>query len=81
MTGLGQHMSAAEMEALANDEYLAKSFKSLEQGAATTVWGAVSKELEGQGGRYLEDCQIARVWKEEYGQWVCMGYLYIREQC
>ena len=33
--------------------------KSPEQGAATTVWAAVSPELEGIGGRYLEDCAIA----------------------
>jgi NAD(P)-dependent dehydrogenase (short-subunit alcohol dehydrogenase family) len=28
-----------------------------EQGAATSVWAAVANELEGIGGRYLEDCQ------------------------
>ena len=31
--------------------------KSPEQGAATTVYAALSKEWEGRGGRYLEDCQ------------------------
>jgi hypothetical protein len=34
-------------------------FRSPEQGAATTVWAATSSELEGVGGRYLEDCAIA----------------------
>ncbi|GAM89569.1 hypothetical protein ANO11243_076080 [Dothideomycetidae sp. 11243] len=33
-----------------------KSFKSIQQGAATQVWAAVSKDLEGKGGVYLEDC-------------------------
>ncbi|KAI0442901.1 short chain dehydrogenase [Xylaria telfairii] len=33
--------------------------KSLEQGAATTVVAAVSKEWEGKGGKYLEDCRAA----------------------
>lgn len=30
--------------------------KSVPQGASTTVFAAVSKEWEGRGGRYLEDC-------------------------
>jgi NAD(P)-dependent dehydrogenase (short-subunit alcohol dehydrogenase family) len=34
-------------------------FRSPEQGAATTVWAATAPELEGVGGRYLEDCAIA----------------------
>jgi NAD(P)-dependent dehydrogenase (short-subunit alcohol dehydrogenase family) len=34
-------------------------FRSPEQGAATAVWAAISPELEGIGGRYLEDCAIA----------------------
>jgi len=35
-------------------------FKSVEQGAATSVWAAVSKELEGKGGEYLEDVHIGK---------------------
>lgn len=31
-----------------------------EQGAATSTWAAVSKDLEGQGGKYLERCQISQ---------------------
>ncbi len=31
----------------------------VEQGAATTVWGAVSDELTGLGGLYLADCAIS----------------------
>lgn len=31
-------------------------FKSPEQGAATTVWCATAKGLEGKGGLYCEDC-------------------------
>ncbi|KAI1854919.1 hypothetical protein JX266_001037 [Neoarthrinium moseri] len=30
------------------------------QGASTTVWAAVARELEGTGGKYLERCQISR---------------------
>ncbi|MFE0351700.1 SDR family NAD(P)-dependent oxidoreductase [Streptomyces griseoluteus] len=34
-------------------------FKTPEQGAATQVWAATSPRLEGLGGLYLEDCDIA----------------------
>ena len=34
-------------------------FKSEEQGAATTVWAATSPLLEGAGGVYCEDCEVA----------------------
>jgi NAD(P)-dependent dehydrogenase (short-subunit alcohol dehydrogenase family) len=33
--------------------------KTPEAGAATQVWAATSPELEGRGGLYLEDCQVA----------------------
>jgi len=32
--------------------------KSVEQGAATTIWGATAPELEGQSGAYLSDCAV-----------------------
>lgn len=35
-----------------------KYVKTVEQGAATSVWAAIAPELEGRGGLYLEDCQI-----------------------
>ena len=34
--------------------------KSPEQGAATSVWCATSPELDGLGGVYCENCDIAR---------------------
>ncbi|MGW1198541.1 SDR family NAD(P)-dependent oxidoreductase [Streptomyces sp. NPDC002536] len=34
-------------------------FKTPEQGAATTVWAATSPLLDGLGGAYCEDCDIA----------------------
>ena len=39
-------------------------FKSVEAGAATSIWCAVSPLLEGQGGVYCEDCNIAKLWEE-----------------
>jgi len=34
-------------------------FKNVKQGAATSVWAATSSALDGKGGLYLEDCNIA----------------------
>ncbi len=33
--------------------------KTPEQGAATTVWCAVSRQLDRAGGVYCEDCDVA----------------------
>ncbi|AJA09537.1 short-chain dehydrogenase/reductase SDR [Sphingopyxis fribergensis] len=38
--------------------------KSVEQGAATQIWCAVSAQLDGLGGIYCEDCDIAPVAEE-----------------
>ena len=35
-------------------------WKTVPAGAATSVWAATAPELEGRGGFYLEDCQVAR---------------------
>ncbi|KFA71782.1 hypothetical protein S40288_07440 [Stachybotrys chartarum IBT 40288] len=68
-TGLYKHLSEADMAASASDATLGKIFKTVEQGAATSVWGATAAALEGQGGKYLEDCQISKKWESEAGQW------------
>ncbi len=36
-----------------------RRWKSVEAGAATTVWAATSPDLDGLGGLYLEDCGAA----------------------
>ena len=36
-------------------------FKTPEQGAATTLWAATSPQLDGMGGVYCEDCDIAEL--------------------
>lgn len=68
MTGLVQHMSEDEIQGL-DDPGLAPQFKNSEQGAATSVWAAISKSLVGKGGRYLEDVQIAKEYDPSEGQW------------
>ena len=42
-------------------------FKSTEQGAATQTWAAASPQLDGLGGVYLEDCEVAEVTEEGPG--------------
>jgi NAD(P)-dependent dehydrogenase (short-subunit alcohol dehydrogenase family) len=46
------------------DGSLIDIFKSVEEGASTSVWCAVSPLLDGEGGVYCEDCNIAAVWAE-----------------
>ncbi len=40
------------------------SYKSIPQGAATSVWAACVAEAEAIGGRYCEDCHVAEVVSE-----------------
>jgi NAD(P)-dependent dehydrogenase (short-subunit alcohol dehydrogenase family) len=62
LTNLGRHLQPVDFEWLQAQTPPGQEvvFKSVEQGSATTVWAATAAELEGKGGIYLEDCQIAR---------------------
>lgn len=57
MTDLGRHLPAEVVKRMLDG--IGKVIKTPEQGAATTVWAAISKELEGKGGRYLCNCAVA----------------------
>ncbi|MBC7646350.1 MAG: SDR family NAD(P)-dependent oxidoreductase [Pseudopedobacter sp.] len=62
MTGLQKELPQAEMQAMGwldADGKPISVFKSVQQGASTSVWAAVGSELEGNGGLYLEDCRQA----------------------
>jgi len=62
MTPLQRHLPREEMIAsgwMTEDGTVNERFKSTEQGAATTVWAATSPQLDGLGGVYCEDCDIA----------------------
>jgi NAD(P)-dependent dehydrogenase (short-subunit alcohol dehydrogenase family) len=66
MTPLQRHLEQAEMVAAGwiNDDGTPTNrfqFKSPEQGAATSVWCATSPQLDGKGGVYCEDCDIAEL--------------------
>ncbi|HSH02975.1 MAG TPA: hypothetical protein VLL52_10690 [Anaerolineae bacterium] len=39
-------------------------FKTVEQGASTTVWCATSPLLAGMGGVYCENCNVAEPWQK-----------------
>ena len=58
-TELLRHVSIEQHTAWDENDVVSKYWKSPEQGAATTMWAALAKELEGQGGNYLDNCQIA----------------------
>ncbi|OGM46537.1 short-chain dehydrogenase/reductase [Aspergillus bombycis] len=58
-TGLGAYLSTEQVDQLLQNTKFNSLWKSLEQGAATTVWAAVGRELEGQGGKYLAECAEA----------------------
>jgi NAD(P)-dependent dehydrogenase (short-subunit alcohol dehydrogenase family) len=58
-TNLSRHLAPADLGAL-RDSALFR-YKTIEQGAATSVLVATSPQLEGVGGRYFEDCNEAAV--------------------
>lgn len=72
MTELSRHMDEADFTALSERAPSTGGlvFKSVEQGAATSVWAATSPDLDGEGGIYLEDCQIAPPAEEAGGSGV-----------
>jgi len=66
LTDLARHLSEEEVNSF--DVYdengnrrvdPSRDLKSPEQGAATSVWAATSPQLDGIGGVYCEDCEVA----------------------
>ncbi|MBY4674888.1 SDR family NAD(P)-dependent oxidoreductase [Burkholderia multivorans] len=62
-TPLQRYLTQDEMIAAgwldANGNPADPTFKTTQQGAATQVWAATSSQLDGVGGLYCEDCDIA----------------------
>jgi NAD(P)-dependent dehydrogenase (short-subunit alcohol dehydrogenase family) len=59
-TELARSLSEEELRALLSTPRIAATtFKTPEQGAATSVWCATSGQLDGKGGVYCEDVDIA----------------------
>jgi NAD(P)-dependent dehydrogenase (short-subunit alcohol dehydrogenase family) len=66
-TELVRHLTQDDLRAMGFvDEHgnlapaMAERRKTVEQGAATTVWCAVSRQLDSAGGVYCEDCDVSR---------------------
>ena len=58
-TDLGRHLTETDIARFMKQAELGElKFKSVQAGAATSVWGATSPDLDGRGGLYLEDCHI-----------------------
>ena len=68
-TELGRHLDEGAIEALLEQINAAArasggqefEFKSIPQGAATSVWAAAVADPAEVGGRYLEDCHVAEL--------------------
>lgn len=72
MTPLQRHLENEEMIALGwldengnLSELAAALFKSTTQGCTTTLWAATSDMLDGKGGLYCEDCDVAELADED----------------
>jgi NAD(P)-dependent dehydrogenase (short-subunit alcohol dehydrogenase family) len=63
LTPLQRHLAREEMIAAGwideAGDLADPTFKTPQQGAATQVWAATSPQLEGLGGLYCEDCDVA----------------------
>ncbi|MGH8156758.1 MAG: oxidoreductase [Rhodanobacter sp.] len=75
-TGLGKHLSkdelrqAGSIDEAGNPVYdPSKNRKTVEQGAATSVWCATSPQLDSLGGLYCENVDVAPLETEKFGDW------------
>ncbi|TCR91742.1 oxidoreductase [Rhizobium sp. BK376] len=66
MTELTRYVSLEDMQAIGFRDaegnltpFLLDRMKTVEQGAATTIWCATSPQLDGMGGLYCEDCDVS----------------------
>lgn len=73
-SGLQATLPDSVKDAWKGDAEFQKAWKSTEQGAATTVWAALDKELEGKGGKYVENCAIAGAAPAPTGSPADMGF-------
>ncbi|MEM1147965.1 MAG: oxidoreductase [Pseudomonadota bacterium] len=75
-TPLQRHLTTEEMAALGwmNPDgtvppQVQAMFKTPEQGASTATWAATSAQLDGRGGEYCEDCDIAQLASPDSQRW------------
>ena len=64
-TELGRHLQPDDIKELMSRRGGRKmTYKQVSQGAATSVWAATTRDLEGRGGLYCEDCHVAPTMEE-----------------
>jgi NAD(P)-dependent dehydrogenase (short-subunit alcohol dehydrogenase family) len=63
-TDLARNYDPEELKGVVERARRIGSFKTVAQGAATTIWCATSPQLDGVGGVYCENCDIAAVKSE-----------------
>jgi NAD(P)-dependent dehydrogenase (short-subunit alcohol dehydrogenase family) len=74
-TELGRHLTEEDLANFPGATSVEEmKFKTVESGAATSVWAATAAELEGRSGLYLEDCHVAEQATEDgvqvgYSSW------------
>ena len=75
-TPLQRHLTVEEMSAMGwmnpdgtIPDAIKAMFKTPEQGASTATWAATSPQLEGRGGEYCEDCDIAQLAGPDSQRW------------
>jgi len=74
-TPLQRHLTDEEQMAMGwidKDGNVNPLFKTVEQGAATSIWCATSPQLDGEGGVYCEDCNIAAFWEEGMNPYIAV---------
>ncbi|RYO48112.1 hypothetical protein AA0113_g10123 [Alternaria arborescens] len=71
MTALMQHLPP---DAFDGQDHVYPTIKSVEQGAATTVWAAVAETWKNRGGKYLVDCAEPEPYKEGDDKYTALGY-------
>ena len=64
LADLVRHYDPTELAAVVERARAVGSFKTIEQGAATTIFAATSPLLAGRGGVYCENCDIAQITTE-----------------
>jgi NAD(P)-dependent dehydrogenase (short-subunit alcohol dehydrogenase family) len=75
-TPLQRHLSVEEMAAMGwmnpdgtIPDAIQAMFKTPEQGASTATWAATSAQLDGRGGEYCENCDIAQLAGPDSQRW------------
>jgi len=75
ITELGRHLTPEDLANFPGATSVEEMrYKTVESGAATSVWAATAPELEGRSGLYLQDCQVAEPATEDgvqegYSSW------------